>query len=205
MPLSWEQALSFALAAGAIVASPGPDTLLIVRNAAAWGRRAGLQTLAGVQAGVSAHTALAAGGLSALLYFSETLFRLLALAGACYLGWLGWRTVFPGQSAAALRAPAAGGFFRQGVLCNLLNPKVLILFVALLPGFVDHEAGGQALQIAALGAILLAINIPFQAMIMLLAGRAGGRMLGGGRLGRWILGGILMFFGIALFVEHVAP
>ena len=204
---------SFFLIALAIVLSPGPDTILILRNALAAGRRAGIITLAGVQCGVAAHTAFAAAGLAAILYHSESLFKLIAVIGGIYLAFLGAQT---------LRSPAAGfsiggdnmpedifaqkspGYFRQGMLCNLLNPKVIILFAALMPNFIDAESSSRNWQLIYLGLIVLAINIPYQTGVVLTAERMR-RLLSRREFAlmmRIILGGILLLFAAIFLWEH---
>ena len=200
----WERALAFTATAAALVASPGPDSMLILRNTLAFGRASGWRTLAGVQVGVATHAALAVAGVSAVLRASEGAFRVLALAGGIYLAWLGL---------SAIRAPALsfsragakrGRMFMQGMFCNLLNPKVLIIFIALIPGFVNPDSETPEAQIILLAAILLGLNIPFQSLLVTLAARAD-KWLSRPEISRrtqWLLGGALIFFGAGIVVEH---
>ena len=205
--LPWERLLAFAFTAAALVASPGPDSMLILRNTLAFGRGSGWRTLAGVQVGVATHACLAAAGISAALRASEGAFRLLALAGGAYLAWLGWGAI-RAPALAFSRAGARGGrWFRQGMLCNLLNPKVLVIFLALMPGFVDPSAGAADAQILLLAAILLGLNIPFQSMLVVLASRAGAWLERPdiSRRTQWILGGVLILFGVGIVADHAIP
>ena len=205
--LEWERALAFTAAAAALVASPGPDSMLILRNTLAFGRPAGWRTLAGVQVGVATHAALAAAGVSAVLRASETAFRGLALAGGMYLAWLGISAIRAPTLAFSRAGARAGGSFRQGMLCNLLNPKVLVIFIALIPGFVNPASDSPGAQILLLAAILLALNIPFQSMLVALASRANEWLSREdiSRRAQWILGGILILLGAGIIADHALP
>lgn len=171
---------AYAAVAAAIVVSPGPDTLLILRHTLSSGKGTGLATVLGVQAGVAIHTTAAALGLSLLIASSPLLFRLIAIAGAAYLGWLGvgaWKSAAIDfkQDAAPDVTPAQG--FRDAILTNLLNPKVIVLFLALMPGFVEPDKGGVPFQMAVLGVILVAINTAWQLALALSAGWARSHLL----------------------------
>ena len=89
LPIETATLFAFILAAGAIVMSPGPDTMLIIRHTLTSGQKTGLATVLGVQLGLLVHTALAVAGVSVIIASSPLLFRLVAVAGAAYLGWLG--------------------------------------------------------------------------------------------------------------------
>jgi homoserine/homoserine lactone efflux protein len=130
MPVDLATLGAFAVAAGAIAVSPGPDTMLILRYALTSGRAAGLAAVAGVQIGLVVHTALAAAGVSALIASSPALFKGLAITGSAYLAWLGLQG-FHSQGALGIgyAARAGGGrACRAAILCNVLNPKVIVLF-----------------------------------------------------------------------------
>lgn len=163
---------AYVLTVLAIVLSPGPDTVLIVRHSLTSGRRVGLATVAGVQVGLAIHTMLAVFGVSLIIASSPVLFKSLAIAGAAYLAWLGLQGF---RSHGALRfhadRPAVGAAraARDAIFCNLLNPKVVVLFLALLPNFVDAERDDVTQQLITLALILVAINIIWQAPIALAA------------------------------------
>jgi threonine/homoserine/homoserine lactone efflux protein len=169
MPVDVATLGAFAVAAGAIVLSPGPDTMLILRYALTSGRAAGLAAVAGVQIGLVMHTALAAAGVSALISSSPVLFKGLAIAGAAYLAWLGLQGLHSQGGALgngyAARA-GAGRACRAAILCNVLNPKVLVLFLALYPNFLAIARGNVAAQVAALSAVLIAINVAWQVALV---------------------------------------
>ena len=201
---------SFALLALALVLSPGPDTLLILRNAVNTSHINAWWTAAGVQAGLIVHTSLSVIGLSAILAASPTFFHSLGFAGSLYLGWLGWQTLNSPLIEAtrrSLRIKGQAAAFRAGMLCNLLNPKVLLLFIGLIPNFVDAASPlSQQMQLVVLGAILLAINIPWQFLGLVMAANALLYFLAHARWQKtmqWILGGILLLFSIFLLIDHL--
>ena len=198
----------FLLVAVALVVSPGPDSLLIVRNTLICNRRIGLATVGGVQCGVACHAGLSIVGLSLLLYASETAFGLLAVAGSLYLAWLGLAVIRSGGAFiddSELPPLSARQAFRQGMLCNLLNPKVLTLFIVLMPSFVGEDSAlSRPLQIVTLSLILLAVNIPFQVVLTLLAERilAQWRSPSVGRAIQWMIGGSLIVIAVLMFFDH---
>jgi RhtB (resistance to homoserine/threonine) family protein len=138
------QVLAFALVAALLTISPGADTFLVVRNALRGGRRDGILTAAGIAGGLYFHAILSAVGVSAVLAHSAAAFLALKIAGAAYLAWLGIQSLraalaaVPGRAqdqVAQARMPAAR-CFREGLLTNLLNPKVIVFYLALLPQFI---------------------------------------------------------------------
>ncbi len=209
MPVEPTTLVTFIAAALVIVLSPGPDTLLILRYTIAAGQRTGFATLTGVQIGLAVHTILAAVGLSLVIASSETLFRAIAIAGAAYLGWLavqGFRSALIDFGAAdgTLRIGAARAA-RDALLTNLLNPKVILLFLALMPNFVVVERGQVPLQLTILGIALIAVNTVWQGILTLGAEQAR-RWLDRPRIQRavsWGTGTILLTFAVVLLVEHV--
>ncbi len=119
--------------------TPGPDTLYILGRSAAQGRRAGIESAFGITAGTVCHTIMAALGLSALLATTAWAFIAIKWLGAAYLIFLGVRTLFQPASAPqeSVGVPSRLGAFRQGMLTNILNPKVGLFFLAFLPQFID--------------------------------------------------------------------
>ena len=145
MTLFDPQVIAFTLVAALLTVSPGADTFLVVRNTLRGGREDGWATVAGICSGLFVHALLSALGVSALLAHSAAAFLALKIAGAFYLAWLGIQSlraaargpaaVEPGGVPAA-RVPAARSF-REGFLTNLLNPKVIVFYLALLPQFLS--------------------------------------------------------------------
>ena len=162
----------FIAAAVAIIVSPGPDTIVILRHALTGGRGTGLAAVSGVQLGLLVHTALAVAGISLLVASSPVLFQGLTVIGAVYLAWLGIQSLrgVGGLEVEIGAAPAgAARACREAALCNILNPKVILWFLALLPNFVNPEAGDVIAQLIALSALLIALNILWQAPMALAA------------------------------------
>src|SRR3984893_18075343 len=148
----------FAVACLALTATPGPDMLLIASRSASQGRSAGFASLAGIQAGTYCHALAAAFGLSQLFLAVPLAYDVVRDVGAAYLLYLAWRAF---RSNGTAFDPSAGlprypvpQMFRQGLLTNLLNPKMALFVLALFPQFMRPEAGSVALQIMALATVL---------------------------------------------------
>jgi len=157
---------AFLLTASAIVLTPGPDTLIILRYTLSSGRTVGLATVIGVQFGLVGHTLLAVFGISALIAASPILFKAIAILGALYIGWIGIQGF---REHGLLHVGAEGKppvsvakAFRDAVVCNLLNPKVILLFLALFPNFVDNTRDDVTVQLITLSVSLIIINALWQ-------------------------------------------
>lgn len=138
--------------------TPGPDVLYIVGRSLAQGRSAGVLSALGIAAGCLVHVAAAALGLSAIMSAAPALYDGTQYAGAAYLVWIGLRAVRARGAALALREDGPAGrreIFRQGMVTNLLNPKVAIFFVAFLPQFTDATRGPLPPQLLVLGLIFV--------------------------------------------------
>jgi threonine/homoserine/homoserine lactone efflux protein len=201
--------VAFSLTALALVVAPGPDTMLILRYGLTSGRRAALAAVAGVQVGLVVHTLLAVAGISALIAASPTLFRGLAIAGVAYLGWLGIGGL-RGTAAFAVhgaRPPVtARAAWRDAVLTNVLNPKVILLFVALYPNFIKPDRGDVASQLLSLSAVLIVINVIWQTPLAWAANRVRG-WLGSPHvqvLVSRLTGAVLLAFAVLILWQHAA-
>jgi threonine/homoserine/homoserine lactone efflux protein len=163
----------FAATALALCATPGPDMLLIASRSVSQGKASGFATLAGIQVGTYCHALAAALGLSQLFLLVPIAYDVVRYAGATYLLYLAWQAV---RSSGAIQAPVAGRYrypfgtvFRQGLLTNLLNPKMALFVLALFPQFVDPDAGSVAIQIMLLATILNLIGIVINGAVILTA------------------------------------
>lgn len=144
-------------------ATPGVDMMITASRTLQHGLRGGLATALGVNAGCVVHTLAAAFGLAALLSASAAAFALVKWVGAAYLLWLAigmLRGALRRGDAAALSVPgdtAASGWalFRQGLLTNVLNPKIALFFLALLPQFIDAQAPDKTAAFLWLGAVMV--------------------------------------------------
>jgi threonine/homoserine/homoserine lactone efflux protein len=156
-----------------IVVTPGVDMALVTRNALRHGRRAALLTAAGINIGIALWTTAAAFGLAALVATSARLFDVVKLAGVVYLIYLGVQTLrHRGRELASggegLTSRRALG---QGLLSNLLNPKIAVFFTSLLPQFIDGSSGALA-SLLVLGAIFNAIGVVWLTVYALLVARS---------------------------------
>jgi threonine/homoserine/homoserine lactone efflux protein len=147
----------FLLAGLALNLTPGPDMLLVIARSVGQGRAAGVAAALGIAVGCVVHIVAAAFGLAALFAVEPLAYTVVKYLGAGYLLWLGVKLLrgtapTPGGTATA-PAPLVA-VFRQGVVTNVLNPKVALFFVAFLPQFVDPAAAaGSAAQMLALGTL----------------------------------------------------
>ena len=153
---------AFAVMSLILTVTPGPDSLLVLRSSLQAGRRAGTRVAAGAASGSVAWGICSAAGLTAMLAASAQLYRAVQLAGALYLvtlgirGWLA-RSRHPAEPDSARRRPSSTGF-RTGLLSNLLNPKVGLFFLAVMPQFIPHHAhaSGYVLAFAATDGVIAA-------------------------------------------------
>ena len=169
--------LLFAGSAATLVLIPGPNLIYIVTRSVESGRRAGLASVLGVETGTVIHVAAAAFGLSALLASSAVAFEIVKYAGVAYLVYLGVRALRSGKAPERQVAPA--GMRRtvaEGVLVNVLNPKVSLFFLAFLPQFVDPDKGSAVTQILVLGMVFIAIAATLDLLFVVAANRVGERV-----------------------------
>ncbi len=166
--------LGFALISFGLVLTPGPNMIYLISRSITQGAPAGIVSLGGVALGFVFYMLCAAFGISALLFAVPYAYDALRFAGAAYLLWLAWQAVKPGgRSPFQVRKLAVDGprkLFAMGFVTNLLNPKIAMLYLALLPQFIDPTAGSVLAQSLVLGAIQIAISISVNAMIALGAG-----------------------------------
>lgn len=190
---------------------PGPDTMLVIRNTLNAGQRLGMATMAGVQIGLLVHMTAAILGLSALIVSVPVAFDAVAIAGAAYLAYLGLSTVIAGRRGDV--PLSAGGAIprnalracRDAILTNVLNPKVMMLFIALMPGFIDLERASVPVQFIILAATVIVLNILWQSSLVWLAATAR-RWLEQPRVQRNIAlatGVIFMAFAVLLMLDHL--
>jgi len=156
--------LAFTLTAFVLIAIPGPSVLFTVSRAIALGRTAGVATVAGNAVGTFAQVVAVAFGIGPLVERSVAVFTVLKLAGACYLMFLGVQAIRHRRSlAAALGAEVERKttvkMMADGFAVGATNPKVIVFFAAMLPQFVDRQAGHVPVQIIALGAIFAGIAL----------------------------------------------
>lgn len=198
--MSPELYLAYLIACIVIIIVPGPTVTLIIANSLSHGVRAGLLNVAGTQLGIALMIGLVGLGLASLIEALGWWFGIVRLAGAAYLIWLGIKLIrTTGGLAEARQAPAPrGGFFLQGFLVAVSNPKTLVFFGAFLPQFVD-PAGNYFEQLLIMGATAIVVAAVSDGLYAVLIGGAG-RRISQSRI-RWlsrISGGVLIGGGVWL-------
>lgn len=207
---SLDQFLVFLAAAVLLNVSPGADHVFILTRTVAQGRLAGFLSSWGVCTGAMIHVLAAAFGISAILAASATAFTVVKLAGAAYLIWLGVRALQSkglALSADPGATPPAGAWkiYRQGVIVDLLNPKVAVFFMAFLPQFVDPALGSAAWQMIALGAVVIAVALVWETFLVFGAGALTQRLRTQPAIAKWInraSGATFIGLGVKLAVER---
>ena len=196
--MSLQVYLAFVAACIALALIPGPVVTLVIANGLRHGTRAALTNIAGVQAGLTIVIGIVAVGLTTLMATMGYWFDWVRFAGAAYLVWLGIKLIrapVDGVDAEAPPPPPRGGFFLQGFLVLLSNPKVLVFFGAFIPQFMDMSRDHFS-QVALLGITFMVTAAMTDATYAILAGRvrrffsvrrtrllsrvSGGFMIGGG-------------------------
>ncbi|MDR6869962.1 threonine/homoserine/homoserine lactone efflux protein [Bosea sp. BE125] len=173
--MSLELYAAYLVACLVIIIVPGPTVTLIIANSLKHGTRAGLQNVAGTQAGLAIMIGIVGIGLSSVIAAMGHWFDWLRLAGAAYLIWLGWkmfRAAGGSEDGAAPAKAPRGGFFLQGVLVALSNPKTLLFFGAFFPQFLD-PGRDHLTQIAIMGATAMLFAAVSDSAYALLSSRAG--------------------------------
>lgn len=189
---------AFALVALGMVLTPGPNMIYLISRSICQGRGAGLVSLGGVALGFVFYMLCAAFGITALVFAVPYAYDALRLAGAAYLLYLAWQAVRPGgRSPFAVRdlpADSPGKLFAMGFLTNLLSPKIAMLYLSLLPQFIDPARGDVLTQSVLLGSVQIGVSVTVNAAIVVAAGsiaaflaRRPGWML----VQRWLMGTVL--------------
>lgn len=172
--MTLENWIAFCVAATALAVVPGPTVTVIIANSLRFGARAGMLNVAGTQAGVAIWLVVATLGLGAMIDVMGVWFDVLRYAGAAYLVWLGVKLLASRgeiSAATALERPK-GSFFFQGFVVIMSNPKMLVLFGALIPPFIRPE-GDHTAQLLTLGLTFASIALVGDSLYALAAGKAG--------------------------------
>jgi RhtB (resistance to homoserine/threonine) family protein len=204
-----EDVVAFAAVAAVIVVVPGPDMALVLKNGVAYGRHAAVATALGINAGLLVWALAAALGIAALLHASGTAFTILKLAGAAYLVWLGVRALrdawrgSSGESSESSAHRSRTSPFREGLLSNLFNPKIAIVYTTLIPQFVDR-GGSELVQTFLLAAVFIAMGLLWLTAYALLVARIGTllRRSSVRRLVNAVAGTVLTALGVRLAFER---
>ncbi|MEV4562797.1 LysE family translocator [Nonomuraea sp. NPDC049419] len=187
----------FVTASLALVLIPGPNHLYITARGLSQGRAAGLASAFGVEAGTLVHIAAAALGLSYVIAQSATLFAVIKWAGVAYLVYLGIRAfTAKDQQAGPPEPQPLRKVFLEGVLVNVLNPKVALFFLAFLPHFVDPDAGSPALQVVVFGLTLLLLGLISDLLYAVTAGALARRLTRAARTLKYVSGTVYLALGV---------
>ncbi|QDL56252.1 LysE family translocator [Rhodoferax aquaticus] len=208
--------LLFVVAGWILNLTPGPDVLYVVRNALRYGARAGVVAGLGITGGCFVHVAAAAVGMGALLASSAWAFNVVKWVGAAYLVWVGVKLLLTSAGASPLAlaaeergvasaAPDMGQIFTGGFWTNVLNPKVVLFFLAFVPQFIAPEADNKTWAFVALGVIFNLNAIPINTAWALAAAWLAGRVALVQRAMHWldrVAGLMFVGFGAKLALTH---
>jgi threonine/homoserine/homoserine lactone efflux protein len=198
----------FMAATLALNLAPGPDMVYVSTRSVSQGRRAGIISALGIAAGCGVHTLAIASGLAALLSAVPIAYEIVRWAGAAYLIWLGLQSLRSGTGLARdTQSPPLDGWavFRQGMITNVLNPKVALFFLAFLPQFVDRANGSVVLQILALGCLFNLSGTAVNVGVACLASSMRGWLAPGRRaerVFRWLSGTVFIALGLRLALSE---
>jgi threonine/homoserine/homoserine lactone efflux protein len=200
--------IAFALVSLGMVLTPGPNMVYLISRSISQGSTAGLISLGGVALGFLFYMLCAAFGITALLFAIPYAYDALRLAGAAYLLWLAWQALRPGgQSPFRVHKLPADGpvrLFGMGLFTNLLNPKIAMLYVSLLPQFIDPAQGSVLGQALVLGIVQTAVSVSVNALIAVTAGGIAAFLAARPfwmLVQRWLMGTMLAGFALKMALE----
>lgn len=206
-----ESLISFTIATLALAISPGPDNIYVLTQSIVNGSKSGIATTAGLISGCIVHTTLLAFGISAIITASETLFYGIKVLGACYLLYLAYK-IFRSDGSISVSSENAENkkntskksywqLFKIGVIMNLVNPKVMIFFLAFFPAFLWNDSENTVSQFYILGITFMIVSFFVFTTIALLAGSISNYILKHKSVGTWLKWlQIVVFVGIAVFI-----
>ena len=200
--------ITFALVALGLVVTPGPNMIYLISRSLSQGPRAGLISLAGVGLGFIIYMLLAAFGITAILIAVPYAYDALRLAGAAYLLYLAWQALKPGGRSPfqvrELPQDSPRKLVLMGLMTNLLNPKAAMLYLALLPQFIDPTRGSVLLQSVTLGSMQIVISLTVNGVIAVTAGSISAFLAKNPRwlrLQRWFMGAVLTGLAVNILRE----
>lgn len=199
---------AFALIALGMVLTPGPNMIYLVSRSLSQGPVAGLISLGGVALGFVFYILCAAFGITALVLAVPYAYDALRIAGALYLLYLAWQALKPGGRSPfqvrQLPKDRPRKLFMMGLMTNLLNPKVAVLYLSLLPQFIDPKLGSVFTQLLALGATQVTISLTVNAIIAVMAGSIATFLAGRPFwmvVQRWLMGTVLVGLAVRMAAE----
>ncbi|MES9667293.1 lysine transporter LysE [Bacillus cereus] len=207
--VSFSTVLAFAIVSLSMVCSPGPNMIYLISRSITQGRMAGFISLLGIMLGFIIYIIATMFGLTALFLAVPAIYEAVKWAGAAYLLWLAWNSIKPGATSImeprtiAIEPPRK--LFLMGLMTNLLNPKIAILYVSLLPQFEDPEKGSLLLQGAVLGFTQITVSFIVNLLIVFTASRVAkwfGTRSTWLRVQRWLMASVLTGLAVRLAFER---
>ncbi|MDH6533396.1 threonine/homoserine/homoserine lactone efflux protein [Parabacteroides sp. PM5-20] len=194
----------FLSAALLVTLIPGPDILFVITQSIVQGKKAGILFALGLCTGLLFHIAAISLGVSVLLKESPTAFSVLKIAGAAYLFYLGIKA-FLNRRQSSFQAEGKKRrmkkLYYKGILMNLLNPKVILFFLAFLPQFIDINAENPAIQICILGSLFILQAFILFTLVAMLASKLAGGLMQNPRTAVWVnIGAALIYIGIGVSI-----
>lgn len=200
--------LAFAAVSLGMVLTPGPNMIYLISRSICQGRMAGIISLGGVALGFVFYMLSAAFGITALLMVVPYAYEALCYGGAAYLLWLAWQALKPGGRSPfqvrELPQDSPRKLFTMGLITNLLNPKIAMLYLSLLPQFINPEQGNVLGQSITLGFIQICISVSVNAVIAITAGSIAGFLAGRPLwllVQRWLMGTVLAGLAVRMALE----
>ena len=200
--------ITFGFIALGMVLTPGPNMIYLISRSISQGRRAGLISLGGVALGFVFYMVCAAFGITALLLAVPYAYDALRFGGALYLLYLAWQAVKPGGRSPfhvkALPKDSPRKLFTMGLVTNLLNPKIAVMYLSILPQFISPEQGSVLTQSLALGFTQIIISISVNSVIATMAGSIAVFLAGRPLwlvIQRWLMGTVLAGLAVRMATE----
>jgi threonine/homoserine/homoserine lactone efflux protein len=200
--------LAFAAIALGMALTPGPNMVYLISRSICQGPRAGLISLGGVALGFVVYMLCAAFGITALVLAVPYAYDAIRIVGAFYLLWLAWQAVRPGGRSPfevkTLPQDSPRKLFLMGFLTNLLNPKIAVMYLSLLPQFIDPAQGSVFVQALGLGAIQIVLSVAVNAAIAVSAGSIAlflTQRPSFALVQRWIMGTVLAGLAVRMMTE----
>ena len=201
--------VAFGIVSLGMVCSPGPNMIYIISRSITQGRRAGVISLLGVVLGFIVYLIASMLGLIAVFNTVPAVYSAMKWAGAVYLLWLAWKAIKPGSvplfEPVLLPEESPKKLFMMGFLTNLLNPKIAVLYISLLPQFQNPENGSMLAQGAALGLTQIVISFTVNLLIVLTASKIAvwfGQRPSWLKVQRWVMSGILAGLAVKLAIQR---
>ncbi|MBP2832287.1 LysE family translocator [Aquimarina sp. U1-2] len=205
MDIDYGTLYAFAISSTILAISPGPDNIYVLTQSIVHGKKYGLAVVAGLMTGCFFHTTLVAFGVSAIIKQSDTLFFAIKLFGALYVLYLAYKVLKSDHrlqlSETSTQKKSLGQLYKQGLLMNVLNPKVSIFFLAFFPGFLFSQTLTNVVQFYILGLLFVITGVMVFGSIAIAAGTISNylkRNMKAGYFLKWLQ--IVVFVGISIVI-----